>query len=75
MDPKEIKIEFIRKDLSQSILARRIGVSPSLVQRVIHRKAVSRPVSQAIADELGMALYDVFPELAENRRCAVCGCH
>jgi transcriptional regulator with XRE-family HTH domain len=72
MDAKDIKIEFIRKDLSQTIVARRLGVSPSLVQRVINRKAVSRPVSQGIADAIGKDLSEVFPELAECRRCAAC---
>lgn len=75
MDAKEIKIEFILKDINQSIIARRLGVSPSLVQRVIHRKAVSRPVSQGIADAIGKELLDVFPELVDcrDRSCAACG--
>lgn len=74
MDAKEIKIEFIRKDINQTTVARRIGVSPSLVQRVIHRKAVSRPVSQGISDALELPLSEVFPELSEcaDRRRAAC---
>ncbi|MCU0589889.1 MAG: helix-turn-helix domain-containing protein [Desulfobacterales bacterium] len=70
MEPKEIRIEFIRKDLTQTKVARDIGVSPSLVQRVIFRKAVSRPVSQGIADALGLPIEFVFPELSECRRAA-----
>jgi transcriptional regulator with XRE-family HTH domain len=72
MDANDIKIEFIRKGLSQTIVARRLGVSTSLVNRVINPKAVSRPVSQGIADILGKDLSEVFTELTECRRCAAC---
>jgi len=70
MEPKEIKIALIRKEIDQSTVARQLGVSPSIVQRVIHRKAVSRRVSQGIADALCLDLHEVFPELYERRRAA-----
>ncbi len=74
MDAKEIKIEFIRKGISQTQIARKIGRSPSMVQRVIARKVVSRPVSQGIADAIERPLGEVFPELSEcaDRRRAAC---
>jgi transcriptional regulator with XRE-family HTH domain len=72
MDPKEIKIEFIRKGITQTSVAEQVGRSPSMVQRVIARKVVSRPVAKGIADALGMDLLEVFPELDKCRRCAAC---
>ena len=74
MDAKEIRIEFIRKDINQAMIARKLGVSSSLVSRVIDRKVVSRPTSQGISDAMQRPLYEVFPELSEcdDRRRAVC---
>ena len=74
MDAKEIRIEFIRKDIKQAMVARKLGISSSLVSRVIDRKVVSRPASIAIADAIERPLEEVFPELSEcaERRRSAC---
>lgn len=75
MDAKEIKIEFIRRDISQTAVAEMLNVSPSLVQRVITRKAVSRKVMDGISAAIGKETVEVFPELAERqgrRRLSAC---
>jgi hypothetical protein len=74
MDAKEIRIEFIRKDINQAMVARKLGVSSSLVSRVIDRKVVSRPASIGIADAIERPLEEVFPELSEcsERRRSAC---
>jgi lambda repressor-like predicted transcriptional regulator len=74
MEPKEIKIELIRTGTTQTQIARALNVSSSIVQRVIFRKATSRPVAKAVAAAIGLPFEQVFPEYAEpcGRRSAAC---
>ena len=67
MDAKEIRIEFIRKDIEQKTIAKKLGVSGAIISRVIDRKAVSRPAAQAISEAIGRPIEEVFPELEEWR--------
>ena len=64
MSPEEIRLELFkrRKEVTQSSIARSLGVSHPLVVHVIDRKAVSKRVMQAIADAIQYDIRYVFPE-------------
>jgi DNA-binding XRE family transcriptional regulator len=63
MTPEELKIEMFihRKEAAAPVIARRLGVSRTLVYLVRDGKAVSFPVACEIARSIGRPLEDVFP--------------
>ncbi|UCD85506.1 MAG: helix-turn-helix transcriptional regulator [Deltaproteobacteria bacterium] len=62
MSAKEIKKLLIDKDITQTELARRVGVSPAGLNQVINGKRKTRHIREAIARELGMEVSELFPE-------------
>ena len=78
MKTLKIKIEIYRRrtqGVSQSSIAKSLGVSPQAVSNVIMRRNPSRRIAQAVADAIERPLADVFPEYcteAETRRRAAC---
>ena len=67
MDSNLIREELYSKGFNQSILAEVIGCSPSLVNKVINRKAVSLRVADAIAKAIELPRLKVFPELGDRK--------
>lgn len=60
MDPIEIKINLMRKMISQSEIARRAGVSRACITRVIKRHSRSERVQGIIAEAMGMEFGEVW---------------
>lgn len=67
MDSKSISKELHSLGFNQSVLAEAIGCSPSLVNKVINRKAVSLRIAEAISKVIGQPRTKVFPELGDRK--------
>lgn len=65
MDKKQIKKELAKRGFDYSMLADALNKSPSLISKIVGRKAKSRPVANAIAKVLGMDIKEVFPDVEE----------
>jgi transcriptional regulator with XRE-family HTH domain len=55
-----VKVEILKRDLTQKELARRLGVSLPQISMVVNGKRTTRWIQQAIAEELGMDVEDLF---------------
>ena len=55
-----VKIEILRRDLTQKELARRLGVSLPQINMVVNGKRRTLWIRRAIAEELGMKVEDLF---------------
>ena len=62
MEPKEIRIELYRRDISLKNIADQLNCSSSAIKMVIERHSVSRRIMQAIADAIELDKENVFPE-------------
>jgi transcriptional regulator with XRE-family HTH domain len=64
MTPTEIKVELLRKGITQADIARRLGISPAAVNNAIHRRGgiVTERVMRGIAEALDRDPAAVFPE-------------
>jgi transcriptional regulator with XRE-family HTH domain len=58
----EIKVALMEKRVSMRSIARKIGVSPNAVSLVANRRMVSRRIMGELAEAIGAAASDVFPE-------------
>lgn len=78
MTPAEIKQEIFKrrpKGLTQSSIARSIGVTKQAVLNVIEKRNPSRRIAEAVAAAIERPLADVFPEYcteSESGRRAAC---
>jgi DNA-binding XRE family transcriptional regulator len=78
MTPIEIKQEITKRrpeGLTQSSIARQIGVTKQAVLNVIEKRNPSRRIAQAVADAIERPLFDVFPEYCkdvDNGRSSAC---
>ena len=61
MEPIEIKIALMRRGITQTEIARRRGVTPTHVYRVIHG-GVSNPVRREIAAAINKDVTELWPE-------------
>lgn len=62
MDALEITYRLKRVGLSQTHIARQLGVSPSVVGNVIHNRITAFEVASHIADALGEDINTLWPE-------------
>jgi transcriptional regulator with XRE-family HTH domain len=62
MSRKEIKKLLIDKDITQTELARRVGISLTGVNQVISGKRKTKHIQEAIARELGLKVGKLFRE-------------
>ena len=62
MTPLEIKIELLKKNISQSEIARQQNVSPMAISYVVNKKRSSKKLMEAIAKAIGKDPVFVFPE-------------
>lgn len=67
MDSKSIREALHSLGFNQSMLAEAIGCSPSLINKVINRKAVSLRIAEAISKVIGQPRIKVFPELGDRK--------
>ncbi|MRJ41059.1 helix-turn-helix domain-containing protein [Idiomarina sp. FenBw--71] len=63
MDSAKIKKELRRRGFDYSMLAEALNKSPSLISKVVARKAKSQPVALAIAKALELEIEEVFPDV------------
>lgn len=61
MPPQEIRIELLRRKVSQAALAREIGVKQTSVYRVIEGHIVSHRIREAIAKAAEKDLKEIWP--------------
>jgi lambda repressor-like predicted transcriptional regulator len=61
MEPNEIRIEMLRRGVTQSGLARDIGVTVQSVHRIIENKNVSHKIRMAVAKAIGKDLKEIWP--------------
>ena len=60
MEPRYIKARLIEVESGPTALARKLGVSPSLVSRVIYGHGRSRRVEDAISESTGIPVSTLF---------------
>jgi lambda repressor-like predicted transcriptional regulator len=68
MHPEEIKARLRMGGMTQARLADQLGVSRATVSMVISGASRSGRIQQAIADELGLAQGDIWPDRMRIRR-------
>lgn len=66
MYAKEINERLVDAGLSQSAIANVLGCSPSLLSKVINRKATSTRIAKAVAKVLQLPLLHVFPDYEKH---------
>jgi len=66
MNPKELKIKLIEREIKATTIAADLGVSKQSVWQVINRQSKSRRIAAAIANALGVSLESAFPEYAKQ---------
>lgn len=66
MTPDEIIFSIRQKGYSLSMIAEVLQKSPSMISKVINRRAKSFPIAQAISKILERKVSDVFPSLYES---------
>ena len=62
MKGRNVKIEMIKRSLSQTELARRIGISLPHLNLIINDHRRTRWIREAIAKELGLKVRDLFKD-------------
>lgn len=62
MTPREINQRIKTKGFDQGAIAHALNCSPSLISKIINRKAISMRVAKAVALTIELPLLDVFPE-------------
>jgi lambda repressor-like predicted transcriptional regulator len=67
MHPADIQALIKKKGLTQKEIARRLGKSQMSVHNVIHKKAVSRPIMNGLAELLGKMPEQLWPEYLAKR--------
>lgn len=69
MTPEEIKIQMFihRNEAAAPVIAKRLGVSRTLVYMVRDGKATSFPVACEIARSIGRTVEEVFPGKYDHR--------
>jgi lambda repressor-like predicted transcriptional regulator len=66
MDPLEITFELRRHQSNQSKIARRRGVSPSMVNLVVHGRAKARHIHQEIARTIRRPVEEIWPQFYQK---------
>ena len=61
MSPTEIRIKMIQHGVTQAGIARSIGVSPSMVNRVIDGLAISDRVRRGVAEAIQTDVKRIWP--------------
>jgi transcriptional regulator with XRE-family HTH domain len=62
LTPQEIKANLILKGITQASIAKKLGVTESLVSMVIHGKVKNSEVRKAIAKAIGKPVREIFPK-------------
>ena len=62
MESVEIKVELLRRGITQVEIAAELGVAQGTVSRVISKKDVSDRIMRVVAEKIGKQPEEVFPE-------------
>jgi transcriptional regulator with XRE-family HTH domain len=62
MGGKKVKIEMIKREISQTELAKRLGLSLPHLNLIINGRRKTRWIQEAIARELNVKVEDLFGE-------------
>ena len=62
MTPREIKAALILKGITQTAIAKKLGVLTCTVGQVIAGRSKSARIAKQIAEELGLKVEDIWPE-------------
>lgn len=66
MYAKEINDRLVDAGFSQSAIANVLGCSPSMLSKVINRKATSTRIAKAVAKVLQLPVLQVFPDYEKH---------
>lgn len=61
MNPQQIRIRILQAGTTQAEIARKAGVSPSMVYHVIEGNSVSDNVRRVVAESIGMDVKRIWP--------------
>ena len=57
-----IRSKLLAKGISLTNIATQLGVAVSSVSQVVHNKAISHRIRQAIADAIGVSVSELWPD-------------
>jgi transcriptional regulator with XRE-family HTH domain len=60
MEPKFIKARLIEMGIGQTSIAKKLGISPQAVTRVLYGQSRSRRIEDAIAESTGVPVTTLF---------------
>ena len=66
MTPSEIRYHMREAGITQSGVARELGVSVSSVHNVVNGTSTSYKIQSYIADQIGAEIYDIWPKYSDN---------
>lgn len=61
MTPKELKILFIEKNITQAELAREAGTSQAMIHHIVQGRSRSRRIENIIAKRVQRPAVSIFP--------------
>ena len=61
MTPTQIKIELLKKNVSQRDIAKALGVADATVNKIIYRQGESKRVKEAISKIIGKPVNKIWP--------------
>ena len=61
MTPRDIKILLLKKDLTQTAIAREYGCTPQSIYDFVHGRRRSRGLAHFMASRLGVKFEDLHP--------------
>ena len=68
MKPNEIRAEMMRRQISVTSIAKRLGMKQPTISQVIYGVRSTATIRQAIADAIGKEVTEIWPEKAEGRK-------
>ena len=67
MSPTAIKIALLRKGITQTSIAKKLGVTPTSIYLVISGQRKSRQIAQAVSEVVEKPMEKVFPKYSKSK--------
>jgi lambda repressor-like predicted transcriptional regulator len=64
LTPQEIRAALLIKGITQASIAKKLGVTESLVSMVVHGKEKNSEIRKAIAKAVGKPIREIWPKLS-----------